>query len=71
MGSYKIWPLVSGLFHLALGFQDLLMLRHALVLRFFFFPKLYSFVWIYYILFIHSSVHDQMASWVVSTFCLL
>ena len=38
---------------------------------FFFSPKLYSFVWMYYILFIHSSVHDQLASWVVSTFCLL
>ena len=44
MRSYKIRPLVSGLFHLALGFQDLLMLWHVLVLRPPS-PKLYSLVW--------------------------
>ena len=64
MESYNVWSLDSFTQDSVFKVQHVVA---CLSTSFIFIAEWYSFVWIYHILFIHSSVHG---SWVVSTFWL-
>ena len=68
MGLYKMWPLVSGFFHLALCVLRCVHVIADISTSFLFMAALYSIIWIYHIL---LSTHVFMAVWVISSFRLL